>query len=178
MSIGANTRFLSSVDEPGVNWHPAISNQGSGISLASFMWYGGVGRGASATITITTTGAGAQNAQHNVSEWTNMAPFPLDDGGAAIQGNSTTPTTNTYSTVAANELIMACLNQASMTAGPTTFPAGYMQLTGLLGTNSGTPSSLFPSFLVPAPAGPQTASWTLPTALPWITMIQGFKDTE
>jgi hypothetical protein len=83
---------------------------------------------------------------------------------------TSTPSTPAYSTGTANDLVLATLMIAN-TANITGFPSGYLQLTAIAAGTVG----LSPSYFVPAPAGAQTASWTLNASLRTLSAIQGVK---
>ena len=147
----------------------------AGITFGTYytleLW-AGYCTGTSGTILLLSTATAAMMAA-SYTEWSgvlNPAGTTGSDGSATKSGTSTTPTTNTYSSTVANDLLVCCEGHLNSTA-PTGKPGGiWTDLTG--GSWSGV-DFLMGEYAVPRPAGAASASWTI-TSAAWATIIAGF----
>lgn len=168
-----SSRTLSSITTANVTWTTIFSGTttGSGTGPTKLgMAFGNVSASAGTTVSIQLSGASFGNI--SVTEWTGLLASPLDGTGATSTGTSTTPNTSAYTTGTANDLVFALLAQDA-TTNPSGFPAGYAQL--MAPTGGGGATGIWPSYLLPAPSGAQSASWTLSGSTKFATGIIGFK---
>lgn len=151
------------------SWVQTVHDGDTTLNIENDQWSGIVGMGAATSLTITYSGP-VSSCWANVSEWSGINPDSRVDGGGAAQvtNGSASSSTGAYSTVVGQDLIMAvvCLsNPASITA----FPAGYTQLTLPVGGDCQA------SYLLAAPEGAQSASWSFSSTQRSFTTIIGYR---
>lgn len=162
---GDSTASVSSVTE-GTNTYTAADTLCSGAAFGIIQWWYAKNISAVSNATITVNFTGTPNFRSVwASQWSGPSTTaPLDAHPNCATGTSTSPLTGTFSTVNANEVLLAGVNVASTTETYTA-GSGYTLGTGVADQDSQTEYQIVSSIQTNV-----TAGFTLGTSNAWAIM--------
>lgn len=174
VAINPNTRFVASISGGGVTWGGAADARNTNATQAytSEIWSGVNSSGSGTSITINLS-ATPTRACVNISEWAGVAlTSPFDVGAGTTNGTSTSPATDSITTLNANDLIIAALTLSTTgthSAGPTN------SFTELTDTTNGSTVGLFSAYRLVSATALYSTGWTISAGQKWVTTIASYK---
>ena len=168
---GAGGRSVSTVACTNTTGWTKIGAAAAANGEVSEMWYGYATGTTGSTVTITFSGS-VTTAVANISQWSGSCIPPGLDGVPATQtGNSTSPSSNTFSLLTASSYspsVVLAMEAHKTGTAPSVNPSGFTPLTFI--ANSTTVGVQGDYLTGVTSTGSQSAAWTIGSAY-WSTII-------